>query len=600
MKFLLSAAILFILLQSISAQPSAPSNLVVANGSGNDISLSWSDNSSNETSFKIERKLGVSGTYSQVDTTATNVAIYSDTSAKTANRPYIYRVRASNGSGDSSYSNEDDAVTPFTGTINNYKTDTANYSETPVTMPLPLAGGKFYDETFGTKIMRFTGESDGTDFGTTYAVWRTINSNNTKLWIFNSIDNNYYIGTLNPTTFARVGALQTVPPAPGVLFVHYESANWSGIDPDKIFITVDAKLYFYRPSTNAYTLVKDFTSVFPAGYYFIQLYVSDDDDRFGVMIRNGSSDQGFIVYDLSEDAIKLDVRTTDMNGITMDKSGAYVYYVADTPFTTKVYSVATGIGDTLVSDPSTGEPDRQVGHNDAGNNLLVGEDQWDGGITSRNMSTPHSETLAWQYAPYWINFHNSMRADNDNWTLLSTYGEVNVSADSAKYKRELFQVGVRSPVLGSLRRLVHSRSNWSIGGTKVVSGATNASPIVITTSTAHGFQTGQRIQMSSVGGNTAANGFFYITIIDSDEFSLNGSSGNGVYTSGGQAYLETYWWTPRANVSRDGKYIFWTSDWNGIPGGSRNDLYIAEIVPADTAGVVVKKCNWNISPRCNQ
>lgn len=66
-----------------------------------------------------------------------------------------------------------------------------------------------------------------------------------------------------------------------------------------------------------------------------------------------------------------------------------------------------------------------------------------------------------------------------------------------------------------------------------VSAASNASPIAITTSSAHGYVTGQRVQIAGVGGNTAANGNWYITVTDSTHFSLNGSTGNGAYTSGG-------------------------------------------------------------------
>src|SRR6476619_2255902 len=123
---------------SVLAQvPSAPANLAASNGTGNNINLSWG-NVATETGFKIERKLGTGGTYAQIDTAGADVTTYADNSAKTANRPYIYRVRAFNGSGDSAYSNEDDATTPFTGIINNYKTDTADYAETPASMPLPL------------------------------------------------------------------------------------------------------------------------------------------------------------------------------------------------------------------------------------------------------------------------------------------------------------------------------------------------------------------------------------------------------------------------------------------------------------------------------
>lgn len=65
-----------------------------------------------------------------------------------------------------------------------------------------------------------------------------------------------------------------------------------------------------------------------------------------------------------------------------------------------------------------------------------------------------------------------------------------------------------------------------------VTGATNASPIVITSAN-HGLQTGTRVNVENVGGNTAANGYWTITRIDANTFSLDGSTGNGAYTSGG-------------------------------------------------------------------
>lgn len=65
-----------------------------------------------------------------------------------------------------------------------------------------------------------------------------------------------------------------------------------------------------------------------------------------------------------------------------------------------------------------------------------------------------------------------------------------------------------------------------------ITGATNASPIVIT-SASHGLSTGVVLTISGVGGNTAANGTFVITKVDANTFSLNSSTGNGAYTSGG-------------------------------------------------------------------
>lgn len=72
----------------------------------------------------------------------------------------------------------------------------------------------------------------------------------------------------------------------------------------------------------------------------------------------------------------------------------------------------------------------------------------------------------------------------------------------------------------------------SLRDTGTVTGATNASPIVVT-SAAHGLTTGQRVTVASVAGNTAANGDFTVTVLTSGTFSLDGSTGNGAYTSGG-------------------------------------------------------------------
>ncbi len=74
-----------------------------------------------------------------------------------------------------------------------------------------------------------------------------------------------------------------------------------------------------------------------------------------------------------------------------------------------------------------------------------------------------------------------------------------------------------------------SASSFETGS---VTAASNASPIVITAA-AHAVTTGQSVTVASVGGNTAANGTFIATYVSSTQFSLNGSTGNGAYTSGG-------------------------------------------------------------------
>ena len=68
--------------------------------------------------------------------------------------------------------------------------------------------------------------------------------------------------------------------------------------------------------------------------------------------------------------------------------------------------------------------------------------------------------------------------------------------------------------------------------TGTITGATNASPIVIT-SAGHGLSTGDQVSITGVVGNTAANGVRAIISLSSSTFSLTGSTGSGAYISGG-------------------------------------------------------------------
>jgi uncharacterized protein len=72
--------------------PAAPASLGAASVSGTQIDLSWTDHSGNESGFKIERKTGSGGTYSQVGTVAANVTSYSSVGLVNGTT-YYHRVR---------------------------------------------------------------------------------------------------------------------------------------------------------------------------------------------------------------------------------------------------------------------------------------------------------------------------------------------------------------------------------------------------------------------------------------------------------------------------------------------------------------------------
>lgn len=92
-----------------SPPPAAPTNLTATAVSTYRINLSWTDNSTNEINFKIERSLN-NVNYTLIDSVAANTTTYSDSSL-TSGTTYYYRVYASALSGNSNYSNVASALT---------------------------------------------------------------------------------------------------------------------------------------------------------------------------------------------------------------------------------------------------------------------------------------------------------------------------------------------------------------------------------------------------------------------------------------------------------------------------------------------------------
>jgi len=64
--------------------------------------LTWADNSSDETDFRIERGADPGGSFAEIVQTAANVTSYTDTNL-TAGQQYCYRIRACNSGTCSGY-----------------------------------------------------------------------------------------------------------------------------------------------------------------------------------------------------------------------------------------------------------------------------------------------------------------------------------------------------------------------------------------------------------------------------------------------------------------------------------------------------------------
>lgn len=105
-----SDSVLLLRAQSASEPPAAPSALQATAGVGN-VELAWTDNADNESLFVIERKTGSGGTWGPLASVIANQTQYTDATAQPETQ-YVYRVRATNGAGESAWSNEETVTTP--------------------------------------------------------------------------------------------------------------------------------------------------------------------------------------------------------------------------------------------------------------------------------------------------------------------------------------------------------------------------------------------------------------------------------------------------------------------------------------------------------
>ncbi|MBL4850051.1 MAG: fibronectin type III domain-containing protein, partial [Planctomycetes bacterium] len=90
--------------------PPAPSGLLATAASSEQVTLSWTDNSSNAGGFSIERKTGTAGSYQVVGTVGATPTSYEDAGLQPSTQ-YVYRVLATSSAGDSTYSGEASATT---------------------------------------------------------------------------------------------------------------------------------------------------------------------------------------------------------------------------------------------------------------------------------------------------------------------------------------------------------------------------------------------------------------------------------------------------------------------------------------------------------
>lgn len=176
----------------------------------------------------------------------------------------------------------------------------AVYSKPPLPV-LPSAGGTFRDPVFGTEIMRATDEHDDrAGLSTFYSHWPTFNSDNTYVLVKKGLGGDALIKRFDPTTFtigaAHVPGRIRIPGEDNAVSINFEGAIWHPTNPQLIYCTTGyraggMRLYTYNVVTRAYSLIKDFSELGTRDDYLWEMSMSADGDVFAwTQMRVGRKD----------------------------------------------------------------------------------------------------------------------------------------------------------------------------------------------------------------------------------------------------------------------------------------------------------------------
>jgi len=282
------------------------------------------------------------------------------------------------------------------------KSDRNVYRKPPLPQ-LPRAGGKFIDPVFGTEIMRATDESDGPapGLGTYYSHWPTFNADNTRLLIRKGHSGDAILKTFDPVNF-RLGAGREVllTEYPRGFGLSWESSIWSHNNPEVIYTFANdlkggMRLYAYNVVGKKFTLLKDF-SFLSRGRpdYLHQMNMSADDDVFSWShMRTGHNGDpvAYLVWRRSSDKVLFDTpNTMDLNEVHIDKSGHWLNIPLNKPLPDGDAMEFLNLDTAALTKIVRGAPDYKPGHGDLGTDCVVGFDAWGDGLTWRRLSAPHA------------------------------------------------------------------------------------------------------------------------------------------------------------------------------------------------------------------
>src|SRR5262249_54821528 len=267
--------------------PNAPSGLTITSTNTNAIVLAWTDNSGNEAGFKIQRKKGATGTYTQIATPGVNVTTYTDNdTALLDGTQYYYQICANNPAGDSPWSNEVNGITLLSSPSTLTATAVSPYQISLTWTDNSLAETGFKIEqspvddlnfteiaTVGTNVTSYN--ASGLTEGTKYYY---------RVRAYNDIATSGYLSEKNATT------LSTIPNAPSALRITSVTSGkivlaWSDNAWNETGFTVQRKkgatgtyTQIATPGANITTYTDDDNALLDGTQYFYQVAATNSAD----------------------------------------------------------------------------------------------------------------------------------------------------------------------------------------------------------------------------------------------------------------------------------------------------------------------------------
>jgi hypothetical protein len=460
---------------------------------------------------------------------------------------------------------------------------------------LPAGGGKFTDPDFGTEVMRVTDSNDdASGCLTPYSYWPAFNRDATRVLAQCTAGTYFY--AFNPTAFTR-GTRTTYAGSPAMDFGNGYYWDKNNSDLVYAFASVNTKLYRYNVATGAQTVVHDFASEIGAGRYIVQPSMSDDLSVIGFTVKNAAdySNYGYMVYNLTTSTVLLYVNDTRINEVHVSKNGQYASVDLDGPQAVRVWNLANTSSSQYLLYYDPGPPQAEgLSHNTVKSNYIVGFTAATSSTVARwEFSNLQRTTLLPLSYSHTGTAHMSGLMDDDNWCLVSI-SDGQPATLAAGYDASATTIAVaagqgprlptnmqfdavwwnqtdypRGPASDPNREIVHVTSNSSDTLT-VVRGqqGTTATP----KNTA-----GKTYRLLPAG---PLHGEIFLVKTD--------GSGEVHRFVHHRAQLIDYYDSNFGNISRDGQFVAFASNWDN---SGRRDLFIVRI-PSTSATTGAEAVVW--------